>query len=360
MILTIIAFILVLGILVIAHEFGHFIAAKKSGVKVEEFAIGFPPRLFSIKRGETQYSINLFPIGGYVKMLGELEHSKSSRAFENQSPGKRFIISIAGVVMNLLLAWLILTIGFAIGMTPIISRPDSIPGKRLSSEIIIADVVKDSPAEKSGLEQGDVLISGSSGDSKTIFNTNEDLFNFTQSQMGKEVVVEYERGGSKIEKTVDVSNNSESPLGVAVINNQVIRVIWYMAPVVALRETGEIIGATFAFLKNFATEGFRSKEASDSVGGPVAIYVYTGLAVQAGIMVLMQFIALLSINLALINILPFPSLDGGRLLFILLEKIAGRRIVKEKIENIIHTVGFALLLILIAFITYKDILRFVK
>ena len=327
---------------------------------MEEFAIGFPPRLFSIKRGETVYSINLFPIGGYVKMLGELEHSKDKRAYENQSSSKRLVISIAGVIMNLILAWFILTIGFGIGMTPIISNPESIPGKRLSSEIIVADVIKDSPAEKIGLAQGDILISGRGDVGTRVFNVSADVSNFTSSEKGKEVVLEYSRDGLKFEKTVDISNSSESPLGIAVIDKEIIRVVWYKAPVVALRETGEVIAATFTFLKNFAVEGFHSKEASDSVGGPIAIYVYTGLAVKAGIMVLLQFIALLSINLALINILPFPSLDGGRLLFILLEKIAGRRVVKEKIENIIHTVGFVLLLILIAFITYKDVLRFIK
>ena len=360
MLLTIITFIIVLGILIIAHEFGHFIVAKKSGVKVEEFAIGFPPRLFSFKRGETTYSINLFPIGGYVKMLGELEHSKDSRAFENQTPGKRFLISVAGVMMNLVLAWLILVIGFSIGMTPLVSDPNSIPGKRISSEIIVADVSKGSPADSIGLEQGDLLISGKKPDGEIVnFDSAKDVSDFTSSETGQEVVIKYQRDKISNEKTVKISDSKESPLGVSIVDRQVKRVPVYLAPTVALRELGKVVSITFQFLGNLVAGIFRAHTVSEGVGGPIAIYVYTGLAVRAGIMVLAQFVALLSINLALINILPFPSLDGGRILFIILEKIFGRRVVREQVESIIHTVGFALLLILIGFITYRDILNLI-
>ena len=204
------------------------------------------------------------------------------------------------------------------------------------------------------------LLGGHDASGDINFDSAKSVSNFTETNLGKEVVLKYKRGDSQNEQSVTISSDKESPLGISFIDKQVIRVAWYMAPIVALRETGEIIKITFSFLGTFVVGLFKTRHMNEGVGGPVAIYIYTGLAVKAGLMVLMQFIALLSINLALINILPFPSLDGGRILFILLEKIFNRRVVREQVENWIHTIGFAILLVLIAFITYKDILRLIK
>jgi regulator of sigma E protease len=328
--------------------------AKKIGVKVEEFAIGFPPRLFSKKKGETEYSINAIPLGGYVKMLGELEHSSDKRAFENQTPGKRFVIAIAGVLMNVILAWVILTIGFAVGMSPVVSSPDTIPGKKLSSEIIIAGFEKDSPAEKSGLVAGDIILGASVNNNSIDFNSIKDLQNFTEQHKGEKVVIKYKRDNTIAEKSVEELSN-DAPLGVAIVEKAIVRVPWYKAPYVALHETYEIVKLTFEFFGSFVSRLFSTGKVEEGVGGPVAIYVYTGLAIKAGAMVLLQFVALLSINLAVINILPFPALDGGRLVFIVLEKIFRKRVVKEKVENIIHLVGYALLILLIVAITYRDV-----
>jgi len=355
MFLTIIVFLLVIGVLVVVHEFGHFIIAKLTGVKVEEFAIGFPPRLFSIKKGETEYSINAIPLGGYVKMLGELEHSTSKRAFETQKPGTRFWISIAGVLMNVFLAWFILSIGFAVGMSPIVSSPDSIPGKRLSTEIFLADVTKDSPADKAGIKAEDIVVSATSEGIFTPFDSLDQFDQYNTNHKNKIVTYVLKRDDATISKEVTLSNDSDSQLGVAMIEKVEMRVLWYKAPYVALRETARIIKLTFEFLGSFFSGIFTHGKIADEAGGPVAIYTYTGLALKAGIMVLLQFVALLSINLALINILPFPALDGGRLVFIILEKISGKRVIKEKVENIIHTVGFGLLILLMLAITYKDI-----
>ena len=357
MILTIIVFLIVLGILVIVHEFGHFIVAKKTGVKVEEFAVGFPPRIYSKKRGETQYSINAIPLGGYVKMLGELEHSKDKRAFENQRPITRFWISIAGVTMNIILAWVLLTIGFSIGMSPIVSDPASIPGKRLSSEIILADVVKDSPADKAGIQAGDIALSATSDGVLTEFTGLSQFDQYNADHKSKVVTYSLKRDQDIVTKTATLSSDSEAQLGVAIIEKADIRVPVYKAPYIALRETFRIAKLTLEFLWAFIAKLFTHGQFVEGVGGPVAIYTYTGLALKAGIMVLLQFVALLSINLALINILPFPALDGGRLVFIILEKIYGKKVVKEHVENIIHNVGFAILIIFILAITYKDILN---
>lgn len=356
MLLTIIVFILVIGGLVVVHEFGHFIVAKKVGVKVEEFAVGFPPRLYSKKVGETEYSINLLPLGGYVKMLGELEHSTDKRAFENQKPGKRFLIAIAGVVMNLLLAWILLDIGFTVGMSPIISKPESIPGKILSSEVIVASTLKDSVAEKAGLQSGDILTSAKSGNETVTFSTAAELSSFSNRHKGQSATIYYKNDNGSYEKSIDFPDQ-ENPFGLSVAQKSIVRVPWYKAPYVALRETTEIFKETFDFLGSFFKQLFSKGQVSNEVGGVVSIYVYTGLALKAGAMVLLQFIALLSINLALINILPFPALDGGRLVFIIAEKIAGKKVVKEKVENIIHTVGYMLLILLAIAVTYKDIVK---
>lgn len=357
MILTIIVFILVLGVLVVVHEFGHFIMAKLTGVKVEEFAVGFPPRIFSRKRGETEYSINAIPLGGYVKMLGELEHSSDKRAFENKKPVVRFWISIAGVIMNLLLAWLILTIGFAVGMAPIVSSPDSIPGKKLSSEIILADITKDSPADKAGIKAEDIVLSATTDGFFTPFSSLNQFDQYNTDHKNKTVTYVLKRDDATITKEAKLSDGSDSQLGVAMIEKVEIQVLWYKAPVVALRETYRIAQLTFEFLGDMVAKLFTTGKVAEGVGGPVAIYTYTGLALKAGIMVLLQFVALLSINLALINILPFPALDGGRLVFIVLEKSLGKRVVRENVENIIHTVGFGILILLMLAITYRDIIN---
>ena len=359
MLLTIIAFIIILGVLVLIHELGHFLAAKKSGVKVEEFALGFPPRLWSKKIGETEYSINAIPIGGYVRMEGELEEHPSPRAFENQGRFKRFVISIAGVVMNLLLAWAILTIGFAIGMAPIVSPPKALPGKILSSKIMIVQVDEDSPAKELGLIPGDVVTSATANGEKFEIKDLSDLSKFTKSHKGELAEFEYIHEGETISNSITLSENEDAPLGVISVEQGVVRVPWYRAPDVALRETVKIFQLTAEFFQSFFAKLFSTGKVQDGVGGPVAIYAYTGTMVKAGFMAVLQFVAILSVNFALVNILPFPALDGGRIIFILSEVITGRKLIKQKVEHIIHLAGFAFLILLIIAVTYNDIVGLV-
>lgn len=355
MILTIVTTIIVLGVLILIHELGHFLVAKKAGVKVEEFAFGFPPRLWSKKIGGTIYAVNAIPIGGYVKMLGELEKSSDKRAFENQSRLKRFLISVAGVTANIVLAWVILTIGFAVGMAPIVSSPDAIPGKKISTEIVIAEVVADSPASEAGFLQGGAISSAETKDSVVVFSGLSQFSKFTASHRGETVIFDYKIDEITSKKEVTLSRDNKASLGVLGIENSKVLVPWYKAPYVALRETVKITGLTFVFLKDFFLKLFSTGKVADGVGGPVAIYVMTGVVVNIGFMAVLQFIAMLSINLAIINILPIPALDGGRILFILLEAITRKKIIKERIENIIHTAGFAFIIILLIMVTYKDI-----
>jgi regulator of sigma E protease len=358
--LTIIVFIFILGLLVFVHEAGHFVAAKLSKIKVEEFAFGFPPRIWSKKKGETVYAINAFPIGGYVKMLGESEESQSKRSYSKKTPGTRAIVSVAGVIMNVVLAWLILTIGFAVGMSPLVSSPDSIPGKKLSTSIIVEEVEANSPASSAGLQPGDDLVSAIPvGGSSVVFNSATDVTNFTKSHEGKQVELVFKRDNVEKSAETTISKNDSSPLGIAIVENSIVRTAWYWAPVVAFREIVKIIGVNFVFLKSFFAQLFSHGQISNQVGGPVAIYIFTGMAVKAGAMVVLQFIAILSISLALVNILPFPALDGGRLLFIILEKIFRRKVVTDNVENIIHTVGFGLIILFAIAITYRDVVNLI-
>jgi len=359
MILTIVVFIFVLGLLVIVHEVGHFISAKLSGVKVEEFAFGFPPRIWSKKIGETKFSINLIPLGGYVKMLGEDEVVKQPRSFSAQSVTKKAVILVSGVIMNLVLAWFLLTIGFAVGMSPLLSTPESLGAEIIRTKIIIAEVKKDSPADKSGIIQSDqiVYIIDQFGQ-KTVLNSNKDITSFTTSHKNQQVKIGIIRDEVQKEVIASLSADELQPLGIAAIDDSLVRMPWYKAPGAAVIETGKIFKLTYDFVGNFFKNIFTKGEVSKDVGGPVSIYVYTGMAVKLGVMAVIQFIAILSVNLALINILPFPALDGGKLLFLILRKVIGKHFIEERIENIIHLVGFAFLIVLMILITFKDVMKF--
>jgi len=358
MFITIIAFIFVLGILILVHELGHFIAAKSLGVKVEEFSIGFPPRIFSFKRGETQYSIGALLFGGYVKMLGEEAESKDPRSFNRQKPLRRLVISVAGVIMNFVLAWVILSIGFMVGMTPPVTPSDQVPfGHAIKGQVYIAEILPSSAAEKGGLKVGDQIVEMSSGANSVKPTSLAQVSGFTIQNFGKEIVIDISRNNQPIEKTLKLSDDKTAPLGVAIINQSIVRVTWYAAPYVAMLEGWGVVKIIFLFLGSFFSQLFHTGTLSDQVGGPVAIFNLSGNAARAGIGALFQFIAMLSINLGLINILPIPALDGGRALFIILEKIFGKRVLKEDIENIIHNIGFALLMLLVLAVTVKDVIH---
>jgi len=358
--ITIILFIFILGFLVFVHEMGHFVAAKIAKIKVEEFAFGFPPRIWARKKGETIYAINAIPIGGYVKMLGETENSQSRRSFSQKKPWVRIIVSVSGVLMNVILAWALLTVGFSIGMTPLTSDSDSIPGEKISTSIVVAGVNTNSVADLAGLENGDNLISAiSNNESIVYFKSPSDVTNYTTNHKGQKISIVYERAKKQQIAEVVLPSESSAPLGISIVENSIVRTPWYWSPVVAFREIARIIEINIEFLKSFFIQLFSSGQVSEEVGGPVAIYIFTGMAAKAGAMVVLQFIAMLSISLALINILPFPALDGGRIFFILLENIFRKKIIKDEAENIIHAIGFALILLFAAVITYKDIVNLI-
>lgn len=366
MFLTLIAFIIIFSLVILIHEAGHFFAAKKSGAKVEEFGIGYPPRIWGKKKGETIYSINWIPFGGFVKILGEnMEEDKKddSRSFASKSIGKRFWMISAGIIMNILLAIVLFSIGNIIGIPQQLgeSLPSYAHIQEGSIQIQITDIVENSPAKEFGLEAGDYIkeIKLPSGESRKI-SSAEDVKNISSEYKGQEIVLQLQRGEETIEKTlvprVEFPDN-EGPIGISLFESAIVSYPWYLSLYRGIIDTYNIIVLFlvlfFGIIKSLLLSGRPGVE----VTGPVGIAVMTGQVAQMGMIYIIQFTALLSVNLAIVNGLPLPALDGGRLLFLVIEKIKGSP-VKKNVENIVHTAGFFLLIALMILVTYKDIVRY--
>ncbi|MDO8574685.1 MAG: RIP metalloprotease RseP [bacterium] len=347
--ITVLIFILILGILVLVHEWGHFIAAKKSGLTVEEFGFGFPPRIFSWKVNETLYSINLLPLGGFVKILGEDGgETNSPKSFSSKSAGIRSLIAAAGVTMNFILGALLLIIGFYIGLPQILNKDNEAIAKNIQIQIIA--ISSNSPAEKANLKLGDSIEN---------FKEISIFQDFISKNKGREVSLKIKRGEDYLEiKTVPRIDppEGEGALGIALVKTGLISYPWYQSVWLGIKSafiiTWEIIKGFFGLIKNLLTAGKIPQE----VAGPVGIAVLAGQAINLGFIYLLQLVALISLNLAVLNLIPFPALDGGRLLFLGIEKIKGSK-VNPKIENAIHSIGLVLLLALVILITYRDILK---
>lgn len=347
MFLTAIVFILILGLLIFVHEAGHFLAARAAGIKVEEFAFGFPPRLWSVVRGGTRYALNLLPLGGYVKLLGEDGQSDDPRSFGRQKARVRLAIIVAGVGMNLVLAVVALWIGFMIGMVPVVSDPVTLGGVQ-APQVMITYVANGSPAAGASLTPGDIL---------TDFTTPEAVRDFTTRQAGQTIQLHIIHHGDRVTKSVTLASGTDSPLGIGLVQLTKVKLDPIQALGAATLETGKTVQATFTFLAKFFVRLFTTGQVAEGVSGPVGIFSVTGQAVALGFSYVLQLLAILSVNLALLNILPFPALDGGRALFVGLEGITRRKVVRDEIEATIHAVGFVLLLILVALVTYRDILN---
>ncbi|TSC92228.1 MAG: membrane-associated zinc metalloprotease [Candidatus Berkelbacteria bacterium Licking1014_85] len=353
LILNILIFILILGLLVFVHELGHFLVAKRVGMKVNEFAFGFPPRLFSKKYKGTRYAINLIPLGGYVKIEGEDGDSVSRDAFNQKSISARIAVLVAGVSMNLLLAVIILAIGFKIGMVPLVSDYKNLGGEQ-QPFVIISGVVKDSAADNAGIMAGKKIVSINGEPVSSSTQTIE----LTKNLRNQNISL----GTSDVNnKNFDIINfvlpDKDAPMGVYLVDSAVVKLGFLASVKTAIIETGLAIWAIIVFLGQFLAQLFSTGTLNDQVSGPIGIYQFTSQAINLGFTFVLQLIGILSINLAILNIAPFPALDGGRVLFVFLEKIFGRKVVHERIEGVIHAIGFILLIALFLAITYKDILR---
>lgn len=356
--LTAIIFIIVLGILVLVHEFGHFYVAKKAGMKVEEFGFGFPPRLFGIKKGGTIYSINLIPFGGFVKIYGENgEGEDNPQSFASKPAGQRAKVIIAGVLMNLLLAAVLLGLGNFLGLRiGLIGDEDA----SRDIKIQIIQVSPNSPAQIAGIKSLDEIIKLERG-AETVFPEEvAEIQVFVNKHAGQEMLITVARNGRETQLSLIPRVNpppGQGAIGINLAKTGIVSYPWYEAIWRGIRDTAvmaaNITVALGAFFKNLFTD---SKLIGD-VSGPIGIAVLTGQAAGLGFNYLLQFVALLSINLAVLNIIPFPALDGGRLFFIGIEKLKGSP-VSKKVEGFVNAAGFAFLIALMIWITVKDITKF--
>lgn len=370
---TFLIFFLLLGVLILVHELGHFIVARRSGIKAEEFGFGFPPRLLGVvkdtKAGKrkiffgdgdivsdhTVYSLNWIPFGGFVRMKGEDSNALlDSDSFASKTVGTRIAVLAAGVIMNFLLAWVLISSLYVAGFP----QPVTDENRHLASDVSVQifSVAKGSPAERMGLRPGDrilavegVAVSGLTEAKRAI-----------DDRLGTETALVIGRGGETLTLRGIPRENApanEGALGISFAETGSIRYPLYEAPVRGAQATWNATSSIFIALAGMVKGLFLGRGAGIDVTGPVGIVYATKQMSELGIAYLIQFAAILSINLAIFNILPLPALDGGRILFIVIEKLKGTP-VREAIEQRVHQVGFFLLLLLMVLVTVRDFSQF--
>jgi len=370
--MTLLLFLLILSILVLVHEGGHFLAAKKAGIKVEEFGFGYPPRIWAKKIGETEYSINAVPFGGFVRLYGDPAEGEVvgdrdfKRSFLGKSKKARSAVILAGVVANFLLGIFVFSIVYSF---------TGIPQKLRNIKIV--GIAPGSPAEKGGLKEGDIVLAV---DDKKITEMTE-FTKLVSEKKGKEVkiLIKREKENPCQEKVLGGGGFScqdgnllfwlvprenppegEGPLGVVVSDMEIVKYpFWQMPFRGAVEGVKEAFGwgwmIVVSLKKMVADLVFRGLVPKD-VAGPVGIFQATGMVAKTGILNILQFLGILSVNLAVLNVLPLPALDGGRLVFVIYEIIFRRR-PKPSLERWINTIGMAILVILLILVTINDVKR---
>jgi len=345
MALSIVSFFAVIIVIVLFHEIGHFVTAKAFKVGVDEFGIGYPPRLVSFKHGETRYSLNALPLGGFVKLVGE-EDSKVEKSLAGKSIGVRVLVLSTGSLMNFLLPLLLFTVAFMV------------PNNVVSGQVVVEAVAPDSPAELAQIEPGDTILSVNG----RLVRNLVDLQRYFHLNLGEPVTVQVKKA-SGIEE-VRLTPRWRPPEGQGAVGTQVRTEsvvierrsypVWQAVPM-GINECIE----TYVLFKNEIISIIIGA-ASTVVTGPVGIAQMTGQVARAGFSPLLEFAGFLSINLAIINLLPLPALDGGRIAFVLLEGIRRGKRIAPRTEGLVHMIGFALLITLALLVTYQDILRIVS
>lgn len=341
------------------HELGHFIMAKRAGMRVDEFGFGFPPRMFGFKKGETIYSVNWIPLGGFVKILGEDGTDTGDvRNFGHKSFWQRFSVLIAGVTMNVILAWVLIAIAMTIGLPTVIYEDEQLPAsaKVRNVQVGILEVAENSPAKEAGVKMGDMLVRIANEPIDSL----DEVQQLTKANEGQPTVYEFQRGSEKYEKTITPRVNppeGQGSLGVALGSLGRVSYPWYESIVRGFTTTFNLIVLTLGAFGTLIAGFFQGQPVGADLAGPVGIAVLTRDVTQLGFVYLMQFTAILSVNLAIINSVPFPALDGGRILFLIIEKLRGKKL-NVKAEQMANGIGFALLLLLMLFVTVKDVTRY--
>ncbi len=363
--LSILLFILVLIVLILVHEFGHFIVAKAFGIRVDEFGIFFPPRLFGIKWGETTYTFNSIPVGGFVKIFGETAEDekkegvvKNPRSFVHKPRWIQAAVIVAGIVCNILFAWIVLSAGYVIGMQ---SAVDHIGiGTVRDAKVTILGVLPHSPAEQAGLQTNDVLQSLQTGTAQLPHGASSDETRaFIAAHDSESMILVVDRSGETknfLAKPADGIVAGHKALGVELDDVGVLQLNPVLALVQGAIVTKEMTVQTATGLASFLYTILHGTANFASVSGPIGIVKIGSAAVHNGLVDTIFLAALISINLAIINIIPIPGLDGGRLLFIIIEGVRGKPI-SEKVATWATIAGFALLILLMLVVSYHDVVH---
>lgn len=368
--MTILLFIVILVALILVHEFGHFITAKRLGVRVEEFGIGFPPKALRLfKKGETEYTLNWLPLGGFVRLFGEDPGEAEEkgigthpRSFVAQPKWSQALILVAGVAFNVLAAWVLFIALFATGIPSAVTADTT--GTAEDVRLAIVEVLPGSPAADAGLERGDEVLAVSAG-GETIRPDEPAAFSeFIAQQKGEELSLVIKRGGEEMELSVSATSGviedepKRSAIGVALSSVGLVSYPLHQAVWEATKFTGTTLEAIVIAISQLIVGAFTLSADLSQIAGPVGIVTIVGDAAATGLASLLMLTAFISLNLAIINLIPFPALDGGRLLFVGIETLKGSPI-KPQVAQTANAVGFALLILLMVAVTYNDILRLV-
>ena len=369
--LFVVVFILILGFLVVAHEFGHFLVAKKSGIGVEEFGLGFPPRIWGKKKGETTYSINAIPLGGFVKLFDEegVEEKEklNLRSFYGKPAATKIGVIAAGAIANFIIAviifyFLLIQTGFSFNLGSLPDRDYRFPFGRQDNLVAISAVLEGSPAQQAGIESNSLIISVN----QERFEDIESFINFIDNNRGKKINLQLKSLINEEEKIIEVVPRENPPkeegaLGVG------------LAKIVQLKYTSPAEKIASGFLHSFnmahltlsslgylVGESVKERELdplTSSLVGPVGILFFTKITVEAGIIEVLSLMASISLALGIINFFPLPALDGGKILFIAVETLTGKKI-PPRLERNINLAGFVFLIGLMILIIYKDIIQY--
>ncbi|MEX1026640.1 MAG: site-2 protease family protein [Candidatus Paceibacterota bacterium] len=368
--MTIVYFIIILALLILVHEFGHFVVAKATGMRVDEFGLGFPPRVLRLfKKNETEYTLNLLPIGGFVKIFGENYDDandpgaqESERSFVSKARHKQALVLVAGVTFNMVFAWLLISLGFMIGLpTPV---DYDTRGDVVNPQLMITTVAPGSPADRVGLKSGDVIV-GLDSSARSLGGalegpiSPENVTSFIQAHPDDELTFTVERGRQVVtvqaEPEPDIIEDGEA-VGITMGLIGTLRLPPHQALWQGYLTTGQLTNAVAVGIVTFIYEAFTGAADYAQVAGPVGIVGLVGDASVLGFVYLLQFTALISVNLAIINLVPFPALDGGRLVMVAIEAVK-RSPINPQIANTLNVVGFVLLLLLMVAVTYNDIIN---
>lgn len=362
--MSIIIFIIILGVLIFVHEAGHFLVAKWSKIRVDEFAIGFPPKLFSFTKKGTKYALNLIPFGGYVKIFGETPDEESSNpeakdSFVNKSKWTQAAVLIAGITFNIIFAWILFSISFLSGFPSIVTEANR--DRVFDPNVVITSVAENSPAMQSGIRVGDKV----------------------KSLVAGEVAILTEPTVEGVQEFI--SDHSESVIDIKLVRANGLEEIISVTPAEGILEDKKAVGITMSLigqlklglfgamfegakmtvsmtkdvakgLYGFIGDIFTGDADLNQVSGPIGIVGLVGDATQFGFVYLLGFTAFISLNLAVLNLIPFPALDGGRLLFVLIEGII-RKPIKTSVANTLNAVGFGILILLMIVVTVSDVVK---